>query len=147
MARVRVTINQAEYRRLTQARSGPVVRHADRISRRVVNQAKRNARVDEGQGRASIHHTIDVHATRVISRIGSPLTYMYWQHEGTGLFGPKRRRITPVRAKFLRFEVKSGKAAKGSRPVIFATSVAGVKGDKWLVRAFKAVSPYPVRER
>lgn len=140
MARVRVTINQAEYRRLTQARSGPVVRHADRISRRVVNQAKRNARVDEGQGRASIHHTIDVQATRVISRIGSPLTYMYWQHEGTGLFGPKRRRITPVRAKVLRFEVKS-------RPVVFAKSVAGVKGDKWLVRAFKAVSPYPVRER
>lgn len=145
-ARVRITINQSELRRLTTSKSSDLLRAVDRIGRRVVNQAKRNARVDDGQGRQSITHTVDVVGKRIVMRAGSPLKYMYWQHEGTGIYGPHKTPIVPVHRKFLRFEVKSGKAAKGRRPVIFAKSVKGVQGDKFLVRAFKDVSPYPVRE-
>lgn len=146
-ARVRIEINRAELHRLTHSKASELVRSIDRIGRRVVNQAKRNARVDDGQGRQSIDHTVTTIGYKIIMRAGSPLKYMYWQHEGTGIYGPHGTPIVPVRRKFLRFEVKSGKAAKGRRPVIFAKSVKGVKGDKWLVRAFKDVSPYPVRER
>lgn len=146
-ARVRIRINQAELRRLTTSQSGELLRSIDRIGRRVVNQAKRNARVDDGQGRQSIDHTVTVVGKKIIMRAGSPIQYMYWQHEGTGIYGPYQTPIVPVKRKFLRFEVKSGKLAKGKRPVIFARSVKGVQGDKFLVRAFKDVSPYPVRER
>lgn len=146
-ARVRISINQAELRRLTTSQSGELLRFVNRLGRRVVNQAKRNARVDDGQGRQSINHTVTVAGKSVIMRAGSPLKYMYWQHEGTGIYGPHRTPIVPVKRKFLRFEVKSGKLAKGRRPVIFAKSVKGVQGDKFLVRAFRDVSPYPVRER
>lgn len=146
-ARVRVTINQAELRRLTHSQSSELLRAINRIGRRVVNQAKRNAPVDDGQGRQSISHTVTVEGTRITMRAGSPLKYMYWQHEGTGIYGPHKTPIVPVHRKFLRFEVKSGKLAKGTRPVIFAKSVRGVPPNPWLVKAFREVSPFPVRER
>jgi hypothetical protein len=146
-----VQVNQREFRRLTQSPAGPVVRQADQIGRRTVNGAKRNVRVDDGHLRASIDHTIDVSSRRVTMRAGSPLQYGLYLHEGTGLYGPKRRVIRPVFAKALRFEVKSpgpgGRVpAKGRRTVVFAKFVRGVKGDKWLVRAFRDACPYPVRE-
>lgn len=149
---MRVRVNQAEYRRLTQSPAGPVVRQADRIGRRTVNQAKRNVKVDDGHLRASIDHSLTVSSRRVTMRAGSPLDYGLYLHEGTGLYGPKRRVIRPVSAKFLRFEVKGpgpgGRVpAKGRRAVVFAKFVRGVKPDKWLVRAFRDACPYPVRER
>lgn len=146
-ARVRIEINRAELHRLTHSRASELIRAIDRIGRRTVNQAKRNARVDDGQGRQSITHTVTTAGTKIIMRAGSPYKYMYWQHEGTGIYGPHRTPIVPTTRKFLRFEVKSGRAAKGRRPVVFARSVKGVQGDKFLVRAFKDVCPYPVRER
>lgn len=150
MARVRVQVNQAEYRRLTQSPAGPVVRQANRIGRMTVNGAKRNVRVDDGHLRASIDHTVEVRPGRVIMRAGSPLQYGLYLEVGTGLYGPKRRVIRPVSAKFLRFEVKesAGKvSAKGRRPVVFAKFVRGVKGDRWLTRAFEDACPYPIVRR
>ncbi len=145
MSRVRVTINEAELRRLTQARSREIVRHVDSLGRRVANQAKRNIKVDEGTARASIFHTVDVEGTRVVTRIGSPLDYPLYLQVGTGLYGPKKKLIFPTTRKVLRFEVRSGKAARGNRPVVFAAYVRGIKGDQWLTRALETVSPYPVR--
>jgi hypothetical protein len=62
-----------------------------------------------------------------------------WIEEGTGLYGPLRRRIVPVRGKVLVFELKSG-APSGSMSgkqrsdgLVFATSVAGRKAS-WVVR-------------
>ncbi|MGK5558845.1 hypothetical protein ACSNOI_45315 [Actinomadura kijaniata] len=67
-------------------------------------------------------------------------------HEGTGIFGPRGTPIRPIRRRYLRFEVKSGTAAVGRRPVVFAKQVKGVPGDKFLLRALQEVSPYPVSE-
>lgn len=142
---MRVTVNEAELRRLTRSRSREIVRHVDGLGRRVANQAKRNVRVDEGTLRASIFHTVDVQSTRVVTRIGSPLDYGLYLQVGTGLYGPKRKLIFPKTRKVLRFEVKSGTAARGNRPIVFAAYVRGVKGDQWLTRALETVSPYPVR--
>lgn len=147
MASVRVRINEAELRRLTTSRSREVVRHADRIGRRTVNGGKRRAPVDDGIGRASIDHTVEIAPGRVIMRAGSPLQYMYWQDIGTGVHGPRKRPIVPITKKFLRFEVKAGTLAKGNRPVVYAKSVQGVKPTRWLRDAFADACPYPVRER
>lgn len=39
----------------------------------------------------------------------SPLPYARWVYvTGTGLYGPRRRYITPVRARFLVFRIKTG---------------------------------------
>ncbi|MEU4228310.1 hypothetical protein AB0F17_28785 [Nonomuraea sp. NPDC026600] len=155
MARVRVRLNQAAYRELVNGPAGPVVRQAERIGRRTVNQAKKNVKVDDGHLRTSIDHNVTVFPGRVVMRAGSPLDYGLYLHEGTGLYGPKRRVIRPLnpaKTKALRFEVKgTGRGgrglAKGNRPVVFAKFVRGIKPDKWLVRAFRDACPYPVRER
>lgn len=155
MARVRVRINQAEYVRLTQSAAGPVVRQAEQIKRRTVNGAKRNVKVDDGHLRSSIDGNVTVYPGRVVMRAGSPLDYGLYLHEGTGLYGPKKRVIRPLnpaKTKALRFEVKTaghgGRVlAKGNRLVVFAKFVRGIKPDKWLVRAFRDACPYPVVER
>lgn len=150
MANVRITINERNLGRLLRTKAGPVVRHVDRIMRNTRNQAKRNVRVDEGTLRASIDHTVDVQASRIIGRCGTPLAYGYYLQRGTGIYGPRGKPIVPVKATVLRFEVKerTGKvSARGRRPIVFARSVRGVRGDGWLTRAFIDACPYPVRVR
>lgn len=122
-----------------------MVRHVTTLTRRTVNAGKRNCRVDEGKGRASITGVVTTTPSAVRGRVGSPLDYMLYQHEGTGIYGPRGTPIRPVHRKFLRFEVKSGKAAAGRRPVVFAKQVRGVVGDKFLLRALQESVPYPVR--
>jgi hypothetical protein len=143
-AQARVRLNQAELRRITRGPDGPVVRHISDLTRRVENRAKRNVKVDEGTLRASIQRVVIPAAGRVIGRVGTGLMYGLYLHEGTGIYGPRGRPIRPVRRKFLRFEVKSGRSAVGRRPVVFAKEVKGVRGDKWLLRALIDVVPYPV---
>jgi hypothetical protein len=144
---VRVRINQVEVARMMRSPDGPVVRHIEVLTRRTLNQGKRNVRVDEGTLRASLHQQVTVSADEVRGRVDTPLEYGLYLELGTGLFGPKKQVIRPVRAKALRFEVKGKKPVrgKGSRPVVFARYVRGVEGDRWLTRALEAVSPYPVR--
>lgn len=137
----RIEINRAAVRELLTSPSGPVFREVAKICRRTEAGAKRraSARVDTGQGRASISSAVRVEGTRVIGRVGTPMRHMLYQHEGTGLYGPRRRRIVPVHRKFLKFP--SGK--KGQ--FVFAKSVAGVKPLPFLTEAFKESCPWPVR--
>lgn len=145
MATARITINQAELRRFLASPAGPVVRHVEKLTRRVANEARRQAPVDEGTLRASIQQAVTVSSTKVVGRVGSGLDYSVYVNLGTGVWGPKGKPIVPIRRKFLRFEVKSGALAKGRRPVVFAKSVKGQKPNPFLVNALKKVSPYPVR--
>ncbi|MBS7531828.1 HK97 gp10 family phage protein [Hazenella sp. IB182353] len=55
------------------------------------------------------------------------VTYARFQNDGTGIYGPKRREITPVRAKVLAFEW-NGK-------MVFAKSVKGVQGKKYIEKS------------
>lgn len=145
MATARVRLNDTEMRNLLQGPNGPVVQHVTRLCRRVTNQAKRNCKVDEGTLRASITYAVLPSPNSVLGRVGTPLIYGLYLHEGTGVYGPKARPITPIRRQFLRFEVKSGTSAVGRRPLVFARSVRGVPPDKFLLRALESVVPYPVR--
>ncbi len=57
--------------------------------------------------------------------------YAVYQNEGTGVFGPSHRAITPKKAKALHWE-------KGGTHY-FAKSVKGVKGKHFVEKATKAV--------
>jgi hypothetical protein len=142
-ARARVTINAQALRQIRTGRTGPVYQEIEKQTRRVQNRAKRLVKVDEGHLRNSVDRSVGVFGSRVIGRVGTGVIYGLYLHEGTGIYGPRGAPIRPVRRRFLRFEVKSGTLAVGGRPVVFARSVKGVKGDKWLVRALRVV-PYPI---
>lgn len=66
------------------------------------------------------------------SRIGSPVWYARLVHDGTGLFGPKKKRITPTKKKALRFK------PKGSGRFIVRRSVAGMVANPYLKDALNA---------
>lgn len=58
-------------------------------------------------------------------------TYALYQHEGTGIYGPKKRPIKPKHGKFLVWkDPDTGK-------LIFAKQVRGTPGKKFLSRAAK----------
>lgn len=59
-----------------------------------------------------------------------------WLEEGTGIYGPTRRRITPRKGKFLAWKAPSSPhaAKKGKyEGYVFATSVAGRRAS-WVMR-------------
>lgn len=53
-------------------------------------------------------------------------------HEGTGIYGPRRRPIRPRRKKVLRFTVR------GQPEPVFATSVKGIRPNPYLRKALRA---------
>ena len=64
--------------------------------------------------------------------VGSGLDYGLYQHEGTGIYGPRNRPIKPKHSKFLVFTDKYGN-------LVFAKSVRGAKPTRYLYRALKQV--------
>jgi hypothetical protein len=151
---VRVTLDRAEIERLLHSRAGPVVRRVEAITVAVEAAAKQRAPVDEGILRASIDHAILVTRGRVIGRVGTGLKYGLYQHEGTGIYGPRGRVITPKRGRFLVFESKGAfgplprgarRPAPGGRQLVFARKVRGTPKNPFLLDALVDVSPFPVR--
>lgn len=108
---------------------------------RVESAAKRNLsgiggsgpkRVDTGRLRASI-------STVLVSRGGTPavvvgtnVEYARWVHDGTGIYGPRRRPIRPISHQFLRFR------PKGARGYVYVKSVKGMKPNPFLRNALAA---------
>jgi hypothetical protein len=150
-------VNQAAVDALLRSRSGPVVRHVEQIVQAVRSEAVRNVKRDTGTLAASHQATVNVYGNLVVGRVGTPLHYARYLHEGTGIYGPKGRPIYPVSAKVLRFKPgrmigplppgKAGTSPENRGDWIFARSVRGVPPHPWLVEAFERACPYPVRVR
>jgi hypothetical protein len=150
-------INQAVVDELLRGGSGPVVRHIDDITQAVRNEAVRNVKRDTGALAASIEPTVNVYGKLVVGRVGTPLFYARYLHEGTGIYGPKHTPIRPVTAKALRFKPgrmigplpagQSGTSPEDRGGFVFARSVKGVPPHPFLVEAFERACPYPVRVR
>lgn len=148
-------VNQAVVDALLRGRSGPVVRHITDICEAVRNEAVRNVKRDTGALAGSIEPTVNVYGRLVVGRVGTPLFYARYLHEGTGIYGPKRRPIVPVTAKALRFKAgrmigplpagKAGTSPEDRGGWIFAKSVKGIPPHPFLVEAFERACPYPVR--
>jgi hypothetical protein len=94
--------------------------------------AGRPKRIDTGRLRTSIH-TVPLRDNGIpIVRVGTGVWYAMLIHDGTGLYGPRHRRIRPIRAKALRFR------PKGSARYVYARSVAGMKPNHFLADALSA---------
>ncbi|MFE2994998.1 HK97 gp10 family phage protein [Nocardia sp. NPDC059246] len=143
-----MTSGQVHRDRINAAMQSAAVRWGDRVGREIANRAKANCPVDEGRLRASITHLVTATSSGAIVRVGSPLAYARWRHEGTGLFGPHHARIVPVTAKALKF--RAGRTigplppgvrrpAKTQRAWVFAKSVKGTPGSPYLTQALEEV--------
>lgn len=126
MATVHHRLDHAAINRILRSPGGPVARDIHRRGKKVEREAKRLVPVDRGGLKGSIHTEMTTKNGVPAARIGSRARYARWVHEGTGIFGPRKQRIFPRRAKMLRFK------PKGSATWIFRYSVAGQKGVKYL---------------
>lgn len=143
MAKVKITqrLDRAALGRILTSPRGPVARDLMVRGIRVQSQAKRNLaglagsgprRIRHGHLRNSIFPQLLSRGGGLVMRVGSNLHYALYVHEGTGLFGPKHRKIRPVTKRFLRFKVR------GKSEWIFAREVKGMKPNKYLLRALPA---------
>jgi hypothetical protein len=71
----------------------------------------------------------------LVMRVGSGQYYAKWVHDGTGIYGPKARPITPKSAKYLAFKWK-----KRGNKQMFLKSVKGMKPNPYLKDALPAAS-------
>ncbi len=86
-------------------------------------KSKEVSPIKTGNLRRNIKYTVNSDGSQ--ARVYNNLDYALYQEEGTGIYGPKKKMIVPVRKKFLVFEV-GGK-------IVFARKVRGVR-PKWFMR-------------
>lgn len=92
-------------------------------------------RVSSGHLRSSIQVQLRTIGGRgPVVRIGTNVSYSRYVHDGTGLYGPRRRKIRPKRAQALRFKG----ARYGRSGYIYAHSVKGMKPNHYLSDALVA---------
>lgn len=142
----RVRMHRAQCDQLLRTPGGAVYDTVDKYQRRVTALAKAGAPKDSGVGAASIAGFTTRRGMRVVATIGTPLRYMLWQHEGTGVYAG-RGRITPKRAQALAFQPKGQRASSGGPGrMVIVKSVKGVKGKPYLTTALHKGCPWPAKE-
>ncbi len=135
MARITVDPNFAA--RLRAAMADPIGRNMMKRGLRVESRAKElistsPKRVNTGRLRSSIRTIPIPYMGTYGAAIGTNVYYALWVHDGTGLYGPRRMKITPKRGKYLKF------TPKGSSRPVFARSVKGMKPNPYLRDALPA---------
>lgn len=158
MSKIRCTVREGDMREFLTGKSGPVYRHVEELGAQVEVASKRFAPSKDGHLRSSIMHVESVRGSTVVSTIGSHLPYAIFQHEGTGIYGPRHSYIYPVHGKYLVFTPGSssgtwGQASSGSGGEataaggkVFARKVRGVPSNPFLYLGLKQVCKgWPVR--
>jgi len=69
---------------------------------------------------------------RPAAEVFATASYAEFVHEGTGIYGPKKRPIVPIRAKALHW---------GGTPGVFAKSVKGMRARPFLRKAIDNIIP------
>lgn len=135
-ATVRVKVNQNGLR----AQVGKDARKfVDQVTDAVAIRARELAPGRGGGLRRSIRSEASkmTTATRATGRVVALAPYAVYQHEGTGIYGPRHREIRPRRDELLRFySSKEG-------GFVYAKTVRGVKPSKFLVRAVDELLSVP----
>jgi len=96
---------------------------------RVASNARANGPVETGRLLSSLYSRVNADGS---GEVGVTARYGIWVHEGTGVYGPRHQRISPVRAPFLVF------VPRGAGHRIFARSTAGQRPQPFLVEALHA---------
>lgn len=131
VANVRITWNDAEFRRITEVQTVPqaVWRAAGKVRDRAKMNITAAGLVDTGALRNSIvARRMRAGRTGIWYEVGSDLPYAIFQHEGT------RSPIRPRRAKVLRFQPAGGSA------YVFAKQVRGVRATPYLTDALRSLT-------
>jgi hypothetical protein len=129
---IRLVVDHAAIRRITHGQDGEVAGDMGRRGRNIESDAKRRCPVLDGRLRASITSEVEVSVVGVTVRVGSNAAHALWVHEGTGIYGPTGRPITPVRSRYLSWQPRGG----GRR--VFVKSTRGMRGRPYLRDALGA---------
>jgi HK97 gp10 family phage protein len=136
---LRININSIRLAgQLTKAMGRGAEKGLLRAGLRIEKEARNEAPVDTGSLKSSIStqkkgrglDTVVTVGPNVKSPEGAP--YDVYQEFGTGIYGDRRQRIKPRRAKFLRFR------SRETGNVIYAKSVVGVKAKKYMQKGLEA---------
>lgn len=128
---MKIILDHAGLFELLRSPSGEVARDALRRGNRVQELARILVPKRTGRLATSISVRLVPRLGGVAVQIGSSLDYALYQHEGTGIHGPRHRPIRPKRrAGVLVFQTG------GVR--IFARQVSGARATKFLERALIA---------
>lgn len=131
-------INEAALIRDLSRPGGPVEQDVARRSIRVRNRAvelctNRMVNIRTGRLASSITWSLERIGGIPVGVVGTNVEYAKWVHNGTGIYGPGRRPITPTHARVLRFK------PPGARDYVFVRSVKGSKPRPFLTTAMKDV--------
>lgn len=146
MGSVTHRLNPVEIDRVLTSPDGPVAKALLVRGYRVQGQARKNLgggpsgpkRIDTGKLRASISVQLrKKNARTLVVRIGTNVEYALWVHDGTGLYGPMHRPITPKTKRYLRFR------PHGSSTYVYARSVKGMRPNPFLESALGAAQIGP----
>ncbi|MFI7278507.1 hypothetical protein [Streptomyces sp. NPDC049879] len=119
--------------------TGPVGRLVADVTRNVLRAVEVECPKRTGATARSFHSDIEIRPNRQIrGRVFSDDPVVQYLEQGTGLYGPRGRRITPRTSKALRFELGG--------QVIFAKSVRGMRKQPFMRRSLEIGSPWPVRD-
>jgi len=139
-----VKIDQSALKALMASPQGPVWIDIQRRTNRVLNQARRNAPVDEGRLRASLAMEMRSASGNPVGRVGTNVEYALYVHEGTGIEAGKGY-IVPVRARVLRWAAKNNSGSGRRRykagatgNYVYAKRSRGVKARPFLRDALSA---------
>lgn len=137
MANVRIDMHQGAIFRLLHSPAGPVHRKVSSVLRKAEAIAVATAPVGEtGRLKNDRHAGVVDEGFRLRGRLEFLVHYAIYNVKGTGIYGPRGRRITPKHGKYLVFRIGG--------QLVFARSVAGQRPNPFLVDALKAASPWPV---
>lgn len=142
---VKVDLHQAQIRNFLYAPQGPVVRGVRNWSQQVREFAVARAPKDTGDLAASSVVEMNTHPGRVVGVITFRARHALWVHEGTGIYGSRRRPIRARSGGMLKFRSGSGRLSGSQRlsgrftGYTYTRSVRGQRPKPFLVWALRWV--------
>lgn len=142
------TFNTQQLKYIYSSPTGPMARYLLKQGIRVQSAARKNLnggssgprRINTGYLRTSVNTQLGVDSDGLVVRVGSKLKYALFVHEGTGIYGPKRRVIRPKAGKYLVFASKKSKVKKGKwKGKVVVPYVKGIKPNRFLTTALNDV--------
>lgn len=127
---VSINIDGSKLNRLLRSPDGPVAREMLRRGQKVRAAALRRINSRTGALARSIDASIVIANGTAGCKIGTDLFYARFVHDGTGIYGPTRRRIEPRNARALVFSSSSGRT--------FSAHSSGQRGTHFLRNALRA---------
>lgn len=113
-----------------------------RVGNRLISNVKLAHKWQDRTGRLSQSHYVKRRGPLEIAIGNDAATadgkpYAKFLHDGTGIYGPKKRPITPKKADYLQFKLPNGQWVR-------TKSVKGVKPMKWLTKEWQKERPRTV---